>query len=160
MSELAVLNLPSPDATDRLAGALARVLGAGDTLLLEGDLGAGKSHIARVIVQQLQAPHGPPEDVPSPTYTLVQTYRAGDLAILHADLYRLGDPGELIELGLDEALGRDLCLIEWPDRLGDLTPPDALRLTLRMLGEGRMATLSGPAAMGAKLGALCDRTHA
>jgi tRNA threonylcarbamoyl adenosine modification protein YjeE len=138
--------LPDAHATDRLGRALARALGAGDTLLLSGHVGAGKSHLARALIRDALARAGlPQEDIPSPSYTLVQTYTLGDVDILHADLYRLGAPEDAIELGLDEAFGRDLCLVEWPDRLGALAPAEALHLDLAAQGEGRVARLSGPA---------------
>lgn len=137
------LILPDADATDRLGAALSARLRPGDTVLLSGDLGAGKSHLARAVIQSMQARHGAVEDVPSPTYTLVQTYRAGEVELVHADLYRLGDPSELDELGLDEAMGRAVCLIEWPDRL-ETVPPGALTVALAPEGAGRRATLDGP----------------
>lgn len=141
MSEHAFL-LPDAVATERLGADLSHLLRAGDTVLLSGDLGAGKSHLARAIVQSLQARSGPVEDVPSPTYTLVQSYRAGETDIVHADLYRVGDPSELVELGLEEAMGAALCLIEWPDRLDDI-PAGALRIELAPEGDGRRVVLSG-----------------
>lgn len=138
------LFLPDAAATDALGRALSGRLAAGDTVLLSGDLGAGKSHLARAIIQARMAQHGMVEDVPSPTYTLVQTYRIGEVEVIHADLYRLGDPSELLELGLDEAMsGAAICLIEWPDRL-DNVPADALRIALVPDGDGRRATLDGP----------------
>ncbi|WP_375260776.1 tRNA (adenosine(37)-N6)-threonylcarbamoyltransferase complex ATPase subunit type 1 TsaE [Palleronia sp.] len=139
------LFLPDAAATDALGAELATRLGAGDSVLLSGDLGAGKSHLTRAIIQTRMARHGTVEDVPSPTYTLVQTYRIGGIDVFHADLYRLGDPSELIELGLDDAMaGGALCLIEWPERL-DHAPDDALRISLVPEGTGRRATLTGPA---------------
>lgn len=120
--------LTSPQHSSRLASDLAGLLSAGDVILLQGDLGAGKSHFARAVIQ---ARLPVPEDVPSPTFTLVQTYDTGDVEIWHADLYRLTHVDELFELGLDEAYETAICLIEWPDRLGDLAPDDALTLTLR-----------------------------
>ena len=118
----------SEDQTSRLAQRLGAMLKPGDTVLLEGDIGAGKTHIARQLIQSLQ---DRPEDVPSPTFTLIQTYdtRAGE--IWHADLYRLTEPGEIEELGLTEAFDTAICLIEWPDRMGSMTPKDALVLTLK-----------------------------
>ena len=121
------LHLANPDQTCALAQALAPRLAPGDVLLLSGQIGAGKSHFARcLILASLDAP----EDVPSPTYTLVQSYpgRRGD--IWHADLYRLTDISEIEELGLIDAFSDAICLVEWPDRLGDLAPGSALRLQL------------------------------
>ncbi|MBJ3761524.1 tRNA (adenosine(37)-N6)-threonylcarbamoyltransferase complex ATPase subunit type 1 TsaE [Maribius pontilimi] len=158
MSEKRRLSLPDADATTRLGHALADVLGPGDCVCLTGDLGVGKSHLARAVIQARQAAFGPVEDVPSPTYTLVQTYAAGDLEILHADLYRLGDGDELMELGLSDALGSSLCLIEWPEKLGDLAPPDALWITLEVDGPGRVATLVGRG-WADRLDAVADAFH-
>ena len=122
------LTLPSPDATDRLAERLAPRLRAGDCLLLSGPVGAGKSHLSRALIRALL---DAPEDIPSPTFTLVQTYdtRAGE--IWHADLYRLGDLSEIDELGLTEAFASAICLVEWPDRLGEAAPASALALDIR-----------------------------
>ncbi|NCQ23430.1 MAG: tRNA (adenosine(37)-N6)-threonylcarbamoyltransferase complex ATPase subunit type 1 TsaE [Rhodobacteraceae bacterium CG17_big_fil_post_rev_8_21_14_2_50_63_15] len=126
MSEQAkTLTLANPEATCALAQALAPRLEAGDVLLLSGGVGAGKTHFARCLIQGLLAV---PEDIPSPTYTLVQTYPGARADIWHADLYRLSDPLDLIELGLTEAFSDAICLVEWPDRLGDLIPPTALSL--------------------------------
>ena len=121
------------DATARLGQWFAAHLRAGDCLLLEGQIGAGKSHFARAFIQ---ARLGRAEDVPSPTFTLVQSYQA-DVEIWHADLYRLSHPDEVLELGLDEAFDSAICLIEWPDRLGSLLPKGAMRLRFTLEGEGR-----------------------
>jgi len=144
---LAPLHLPSPEATTELALTLAGRLGAGDVILLEGSIGAGKTHFARSLIQALLAREGRHEDVPSPTFTLVQIYDTDTFEIWHADLYRLGHPQEVVELGLDLAFDEGLCLIEWPDRLGSLRPAHAITLTLQpdADGEGRLATFSGPA---------------
>jgi len=140
------LVLPDADATEALGTALAARLRPGDTVLLAGPIGAGKSHLARALIAaRLRAAGRPVPDIPSPTFTLVQPYDAGAGEILHADLYRLGDPSELEELALTEAFGQALCLVEWPDRLGDAAPADALRIDLSHDGTGRLARLSGPA---------------
>ena len=117
--------LPSPEATCAFAQRFAPVLARGDALLLSGGIGAGKTHFARCVIRALQQA---PEDVPSPSFTLVQEYdtRAGPL--WHADLYRLGGPEEILELGLVEAFDTAICIVEWPDRLQDMAPVDALSL--------------------------------
>lgn len=120
------LHLPDPAATDRLAAALGAVLRPGSVVLLSGPIGAGKTHFARSLIRSLQ---DEPEDVPSPTFTLVQAYDTRCGPLWHADLYRLSGPDEVVELGLDEAFETAICLIEWPDRLGDMTPPAALSMT-------------------------------
>jgi tRNA threonylcarbamoyladenosine biosynthesis protein TsaE len=122
----ATKELSSPDATCAFAQAMAPLLHAGDVLLLSGGVGVGKTHFARCLIQALLPA---PEDVPSPTYTLVQTYPGKTAEIWHADLYRLSDPFEVIELGLTEAFFDAICLIEWPDRLADMAPDNALCLT-------------------------------
>jgi tRNA threonylcarbamoyl adenosine modification protein YjeE len=157
MPELSLtLDLPDAAATDRLGRALATRLRAGDAVALSGPVGAGKTHLARAVIQALRAGAGEaPEDVPSPSYTLVQTYRAGGLEIWHADLYRLGEPGELDELGLGEALGGGaLLMVEWPDRLGPELPARALTVTLAAEGQGRRARLTGPPPWDARLAGL------
>lgn len=110
----------------------ASVLQAGDTVLLEGDIGAGKTHFARAVLQSLM---DTPEDVPSPTFTLVQTYELPVATVWHADLYRLSDSSEIVELGLDEAFDHDICLVEWPDRLGPWTPENALLITFQVADQ-------------------------
>lgn len=125
--------LPDPAATDALARALARVVRCGDVLLLEGQIGAGKTHLARALIHAL----GVTEHVPSPTFTLVQVYDAPMGEVWHADLYRLTHADEVIELGLPEAFETALCLIEWPERLGRDQPKQALTLRFSLLGEGR-----------------------
>ncbi len=132
----------SLDSTRAFAAALGAVLRPGDTVLLEGEIGAGKTFLARALIQSLQ---DVPEDVPSPTYTLVQVYdtRAGEL--WHADLYRLTSTCEIEELGLSDAFADAVCLVEWPDRLGELAPGTALHVALRAdedADETRHATLS------------------
>jgi len=113
----------SPEATHAAARRLAAQLAPGDAVLLSGNVGAGKTHFARGAILSLL---DPPEDVPSPTFTLVQTYDGRTGSIWHADLYRLTDISELEELGLDLAFQDAISFVEWPDRLGPLTPPDAL----------------------------------
>ncbi|ANT60211.1 tRNA threonylcarbamoyladenosine biosynthesis protein TsaE [Salipiger sp. CCB-MM3] len=134
------LSLPSSDATCALAASLAPRLRPGDVLLLDGGIGAGKTHFARCLIQSLQED---PEDVPSPTFTLVQVYDVPTGELWHTDLYRLSDPDQVVELGLTEAFEEAICLVEWPDRLEDLTPKAALSLSFEVTGDdSRRVTLS------------------
>lgn len=132
--------------TQKFAASIADLVGAGDVLLLEGDLGAGKTAFARALIsKRLELVNAPAEDIPSPTFTLVQTYVAGELEIWHADLYRLTAPSEAFELGLEEAYSSALCLIEWPSRLEDTAPAQALMLEFAMVeGQGgRFLSIGG-----------------
>lgn len=113
------------DDTARFAATIASILQAGDTLLLEGPIGAGKSAFARALIRHIA---GAEIEVPSPTFTLVQTYDLPGYEVWHCDLYRLSHPDEVLELGLEEAFTTAVCLIEWPDRLADAAPKGALTL--------------------------------
>lgn len=121
--------LDTPADTDRLAALFADQAAPGLVLLLEGPVGAGKTYFARSLIQTLMRRHSALEDVPSPTFTLVQTYQLDDLEIWHADLYRITSADELIELGLDAAFETAMCLVEWPDRLGDVKVRNSVRLS-------------------------------
>ncbi len=124
------VHLPTPEATDAFAARLAPLLTVGHVFLLEGPIGSGKTHFARALIRARLALDGAPvEDVPSPTFTLVQTYDTGQCEIWHADLYRLTHPDEVEELGLLDAFDEGICLVEWPDRLGSLTPDHAAHCT-------------------------------
>ena len=106
--------LDSADETARLATRIGAGLVPGDCLLLTGPIGAGKTHFARHLIQSLLSQ---PEDIPSPTYTLVQTYDTAAGELWHADLYRLASPDEIEELGLAQAFDQAICLIEWAEKL-------------------------------------------
>lgn len=120
-----LITYQTPEQTAESAAKLGAMLRPGDVVLLSGDVGAGKTHFARALIQSLLPQ---PEDVPSPTFTLVQTYETPVSEIWHVDLYRLTQTSEIEELGLIEAFDTAICLVEWPDRLGDLIPPGALDL--------------------------------
>ena len=133
--------LPDAVATDRLGKALAHSLKPGDTVLLTGQIGAGKTCLARAAISALHIRTGQPEpEVPSPTFTLVQAYELPGLQVWHADLYRLSEASEVTELGLEEAIGQHIVFVEWPDRLEEM-PDDALVLDIEILNNGRRVTL-------------------
>jgi tRNA threonylcarbamoyl adenosine modification protein YjeE len=131
-----------PD-TIRLAEKMAEKLRPGDILFLEGDLGMGKSVFARALIRAMA---GEPElEVPSPTFTLVQTYDTSAGAVWHFDLYRIRDPMEIYELGWEEALDGSIVLVEWPSRLGNgLAPARRLEIRFTALTEqdGRMIAIT------------------
>jgi len=135
-----IIDLADEAATAALGVRLAAVARPRDVLLLHGDLGMGKTALARGFVRAA-APET--DEVPSPTFTLVQTYPRARGTVWHFDLYRLKDPDEIWELGFEDALVDGILLIEWPDRLGGLAPRDRLDLTLSLGGtpEARRATL-------------------
>ena len=137
------IELPDAEATTALGQTIAPLLAPGDSVLLYGPLGMGKSTLARGLIRALTTPD---EDVPSPTFTLVQFYES-DPPVAHFDLYRLTRPEEAFEIGLDEALDEGCALIEWPERLGEepgrFLGPDQLTVTISEQGEGRLATVSG-----------------
>ncbi len=166
------LDLPDLAATLALGAKLGAQLGRGDVVTLAGPLGAGKTMLARAAIR---ARTGAPElEIPSPTFTLVQTYEAtddgpddvsipGGLEIWHADLYRLEQASGVAELGLEEAFAQAAVLVEWPDRLGPFLPPERLEIDLAYLEEGaRRAVLTGHGGRWRgrleQLGAEFDRT--
>lgn len=148
--------LPDEAATAALAAELAPLLRPGDLVTLSGTLGAGKTAFARALIA---ARAGAPVEVPSPTFTLVQSYELPGGTIWHFDLYRLTDPDEVIELGWDEARADGIALVEWPDRLGPLAGADRLDIALALLpGDAanapRQAVLTGHGGWAKRLEAL------
>lgn len=136
-----LVELPGLAATEALAAAVAALARTGDAILLEGEFGAGKTAFARGF---LRAATGDPSlDVPSPSFTLVQSYATPAGTVHHFDLWRVLGPAALVELGWDEARG-DIVLVEWPDRLAELLPAEALTVALHVTGaDSRRAMLSG-----------------
>ncbi len=128
-TENVIIELAGLKATHELAARLARLAKTGDVIALSGDLGAGKTEFARAFIRTLTEPD---EDVPSPTFTLVQTYEGEQNTICHFDLYRLEHPEDIFELGIEDALAEAISLIEWPERMGTYIPRNRLvvRLTV------------------------------
>ena len=142
------LDLPDEAATAALAEDVAAALAAGDVVALSGDLGAGKTTFARALIRALA--DDPALEVPSPTFTLVQTY-GGRLPVAHFDLYRLASAGELDELGLDEALGEGAVLIEWPERADGRLPAARLDLAFAIAGTGRRVDVAARGSLARRL---------
>ena len=136
------LRLADEAATRRLGAAIAGVLRPGEAVCLSGPLGAGKSTLARALVRALTTPQ---EEVPSPSFTLVQFYEGARLKVAHFDLYRLSSPDEAYEIGLDEALEDGAAVIEWPERLEGRLPRHRLDVDIALseAGEAREARLAG-----------------
>jgi len=135
------IDLADEAATARLAEDVAACLEPGDVVTLSGGLGVGKTTFARALIRALA--DDPELEVPSPTFTLAQSYAVGRVPVTHFDLYRLASPDELDEIGLDESLVSGAALIEWPERAETRLPAERLDIAFALAGEGRTATLSG-----------------
>jgi len=152
--------LPDEQATADLAHRFAAQLTLGDTVLLQGDLGSGKTFFARSLIRARMGDGGATQEIPSPSFTLVQTYATPAAEIWHADLYRLADPQEILELGLDDALETAICLIEWPERWAEDWPPRSvcLRFAVPQGGDpdARLVALFAPPGhdLGARLAGI------
>lgn len=136
-----IVDLPDENATVALAARVAGVAARGDVIALSGPLGAGKTVFARAFIRA----RGGSGEVPSPTFTLVQTYELADGAIWHFDCYRLRRADEAWELGIEDAFRDGISLIEWPDRIESLLPADRLWVELSpgASSGARRAALSG-----------------
>lgn len=132
------IELPDDAATRQLARDMAKGLSARDTLWLSGPIGAGKTEFSRALIR---ARAGQDIDVPSPSFTLLQTYDLPDLRIAHVDLYRLADASEIAELGLEDLAEDHLLVIEWPERGGDALARPTLSLTFEIAGDARRLQL-------------------
>lgn len=149
------IDLPDAEATETFGARLAALLCPGDVIALSGDLGAGKTTLSRGILSAL----GLEGEAPSPTFVIVQPYDPPEvsLPLWHVDLYRIDDPADLAELGLDEARHDAALLIEWPERMGSALWGDALRLLIERAGEGRRLTATVPPAWKARWSQLPPR---
>lgn len=134
MEWLTPIESKSEDETVRLAQRFAAILKPGDVLCLQGDLGMGKSVFARGLIRALAG--NDMLEVPSPTFTLVQTYDTAAGELWHFDLYRLKHPEEVYELGWEDALSGAISIIEWPERLGPLMPPDRIDIHFSLTPDG------------------------
>ena len=130
----------SPDeaSTVIFGKKLAQMAKQGDIFALFGTLGMGKSVLARAFIQSLTGA----EEVPSPTFTLVQSYDAPDFEIFHYDLYRIKSPEEIFEIGMEEAVYQGVSLIEWPEMMGGYLPRNCFRVEITPQKDGRMITIS------------------
>lgn len=139
---MTLVELPDEAATAALAARLAALAAPGDIIALRGDPGAGKTSFARAFIRARIPGH---DEVPSPTFTLVQVYEAEAGAVWHFDLYRLGNADEAWELGIEDAFVSGISLIEWPERLGPLLPSRRLDITLDFgdRPQARRAALTG-----------------
>lgn len=151
-ARVTIIDLADEKATEALAARLAAVARRGDVIALKGELGAGKTCFARAFIRA----RGGAEAVPSPTFTLVQTYDLPDGRVWHFDLYRLRATEEAWELGIEEAFEEGISLIEWPERLGTLLPLRCLLVALDFAAtlSARRATLSGNGEWAPRLGAI------
>lgn len=151
LADSRILTLPDPAATVALGRRLGVRLAPGDVVCLTGNLGAGKTTLARGAIE---AWTGRDDETPSPTYTLVQTYEGASGELWHVDLYRLKRAEDAWELGLEEAFHNAACLIEWPERLEGRTPRDRLDIELTPAGDGRSARLTGHGVWSKKIAAI------
>lgn len=147
------ITLSTEQQTTDLARTLSKLALPGDCFLLSGQIGAGKSAFCRAFIR---ARLGTDTEVPSPTYTVVQTYEDTDksVEIWHADLYRLSDPFELIELGLVDAFDDAICLVEWPELLAEMAPDRAIHITISLKDDKRQAEINASADWAERMGPL------
>ena len=122
------IQVKTEEETAKIATDLASTLKPGDVILLHGTLGMGKTVFARALIRALTG--NADEDVPSPTFTLIQTYGAPDGPVYHFDLYRIEDPDEILQLGWEDALDDGITIVEWPERLGPYKPAQTLDISL------------------------------
>ncbi|MET0866777.1 MAG: tRNA (adenosine(37)-N6)-threonylcarbamoyltransferase complex ATPase subunit type 1 TsaE, partial [Pseudorhodoplanes sp.] len=152
------LTLANEGATQALAADIANALEPGDFVTLSGDLGAGKTTFARALIRALA--NDPGIAVPSPTFTLMQTYELPRFALVHADLYRLTSPDELVELGLEDLAENSVVLMEWPDRAGNRLPADridiAFTLSAKHSLERRDVAVTGHGALSARVERIAE----
>lgn len=134
-----LINLANERDTLALGARIIQTLSAGQLIALTGDLGAGKTTLVRGMIQSVLGDI----DVPSPTYTLVQTYECPNFDLWHCDMYRLERPEDGYELGLLDAFEDAVCVIEWPDKIAPLLPKDRFEIDIQFDGEGRIAKLTG-----------------
>jgi tRNA threonylcarbamoyladenosine biosynthesis protein TsaE len=151
-ARVTIIDLADEKSTEALAARLAAVARPGDVIALQGELGAGKTCFARAFIRA----RGGDEDVPSPTFTLVQTYDLPDGRVWHFDLYRLRVAEEAWELGIEEAFEEGISLIEWPERLGMLLPRRRLLVALDFAAtsSARRVALSGDGEWATRLAAV------
>ena len=125
--------IKSPNEMIKVARSLAPLFGEGDVIALKGTLGVGKTTFVRALIQMLT---GKKTDVPSPTFTLLQTYDTPKFTIHHFDFYRLKNPEEAYEIGIEDAFESGVCLIEWPEKIANLLPSDSKSICFEIQDDG------------------------
>ena len=146
-----MFELPDLNATHRFAQALAPLVQPGDVIELKGAIGVGKTTFARALIRAL----GGKEEVPSPTFTFVQTYHLGRLTVWHFDLFRLKHPIDIYELGIEDAMNEGLSLIEWPEKMAPYACQHRIEITFSFhIGEVRKASLKAHGHWGTRLSEL------
>jgi tRNA threonylcarbamoyladenosine biosynthesis protein TsaE len=128
----ATIHIKNEEEMQGFAARIAKLLKTGDVVTLHGDLGSGKTTFARALINSLAPVE---EEVPSPTFTLVQVYDAQEPGIWHFDLYRLEKQADILELGWHEARRQGAALVEWPERLGTLLPKDRLEISIDFIPD-------------------------
>lgn len=128
----------SEEQTKHLGKELAKIAQKGDVFALFGTLGMGKSVLARAIIQELSGA----KEVPSPTFTLVQSYEGSDVEIFHYDLYRIKNPEEIFEIGMEESMYTGINLVEWPEMMGPYLPKDIFKVEFENCGEQRKIVIT------------------
>lgn len=138
---MSFITTKSESDTAKLAAKLAQQVSAPCVILLSGNLGAGKSVFARAFIRTICGDHD--LDVPSPTFTLIQSYDSSAGEIYHFDLYRLEEPDEIFELGWEDMIREGICLVEWPERLGSYIPKNHKRVCIDISEDSRTIMLEG-----------------
>jgi tRNA threonylcarbamoyl adenosine modification protein YjeE len=156
MSEI-ILNLPSEKATNQFGKNLSNLIEVGDIIYLSGEMGSGKTTIARSIIKNLLVNQYKDIEIPSPTFTLVQVYSCKDFNIGHADLYRIENPNEIDALGIEDILYNGAVLIEWPDKIKNKLNYNILEIKIKFLNNSRAVSIENVLGWGDRIRELAQQ---